>query len=94
MKKLESLFCHLLPLFVLVGLRIGYCVLFGTGTTPTPNLEHSFYQYQPPINDNRPLSIGHLGLDPSTIKSDSTLLAVPGRSVEAGRTGQSSVQIQ
>jgi hypothetical protein len=69
MKKLESVFCHLLPLGVLVGLRVGYCALFGSGATPTPNLDHSsLYHDQSPINDNRPLSTNNAFLGSSTTK--------------------------
>ena len=53
MRKFESIFCQVLPLCVLIGLRLGYCAMFGATQSPTPNLEHSFYHYQRPINDNR-----------------------------------------
>ena len=48
MKKLSNAFSPFLALCVIMGIRAGYCGLFGSGTTP--NLERSFYHYQPPIN--------------------------------------------
>jgi hypothetical protein len=55
MKKLSDAFHPFLAIILIVGIRAGYCGLFGNGTTP--NLEHSFYHYTPPMNDNRLPSI-------------------------------------
>jgi hypothetical protein len=54
MKKLAGVFWRLFPLWVLLGLRLGCCALFGSGDTPTPNYDRSLYRYQAPVSVNWP----------------------------------------
>ncbi len=75
MKKLSNAFSPFLALCVIVGIRAGYCGLFGCGTTP--NLERSFYHYQPPINYTRPLSIHDARFGASPAKTPGPQSPIP-----------------
>jgi hypothetical protein len=59
MNTLKSTFRCILAIGIFVGVRAGVDALFSTPRIPTPNLEHSFYHYAPPINGNRPFSINY-----------------------------------
>jgi hypothetical protein len=57
MSQFHYVFRCILALCVLAGVRAGIDAAFGTKTTPTPNVEHSFYDYSSPASGNRPLSL-------------------------------------
>ncbi|MGA2066613.1 MAG: hypothetical protein ABSG86_16675 [Thermoguttaceae bacterium] len=59
MNKLTNTFRYVFAICVILGVRAAIDAAFSPPTIARPNLERSFYHYQPPINDNRPLSINY-----------------------------------
>jgi hypothetical protein len=65
MKKLENLLHPLLVICLLIGIRAGYQAWFAS-KMPTPDMSHSLFRYQPPLNDNLLLPINR-SIDHSTL---------------------------